>query len=126
MLEQMTQNTLKPPSEFYKFGNMLDFVQHEEGEKYFDMQVAAMDDGRVAMFHSHPFKKDISWFEFDLSTNNLNFVLDDGNTRDIGMPLNQNVAKNMQNSHQILMVLMDPKTGDAKEGNYVPLIIHRS
>ena len=107
-------------------GNLTDFVYGIDENNRLDIEVAVNETGKVVVFHSHPFKNDISWFEFDLETNKLDFVLDDGDIRDIGLPLLNNVAKHMQNSHQILMVLLDPETGDAKEGNYVPLIIHRS
>ncbi len=107
-------------------GNLTDFVIGKAGDERLDIQVAIQNDGRVVVFHSHAFRGDVSWFEFNLTTNKLDFILDDGDIRDIGLPLTQDVAKHMQNSHQILMVLMDPKTGEAKEGNYVPLVIHRS
>ena len=105
-------------------GNLIDFVDGVDDDGRLDIEVAIKQDGKVVVFHSHPFKTDISWFEFDLTSNRLDFVLDDGQVRDIGLPLLNNVAKHMQNSHQILMVLMDPETGEAEEGNYVPLIIH--
>ncbi len=109
------------------FGNVLDFVERQPGDSArFDLEVAVMDDRRVVVFHSHKFKSDISWFEFDLSNNRLDFILEDGANREIGLPLTADVAKNMQNAHQILTVLMDPKTGQAQSGKYVPLIIHRS
>jgi hypothetical protein len=106
--------------------NIADFVDGYDPAKGLDLEVAINEKGGVTVFHSHPFTGDISWFEFDLRTNKLDFVLDDGDVRDIGLPLSQGVAKHMQNAHQILMVLMDPKTGDAKAGVYVPLVIHRS
>ena len=115
-----TQANERPP-----VGTLVDFVYGVSEKDRLDIEVAIGDDGRVVVFHSHPFKKDISWFEFDLETNKLDFVLDNGDIRDIGLPLSQDVAKHMQNSHQILMVLMDLETGQAKEGNYVPLMIHR-
>ena len=125
MLGHMTETPIeKNPSTQY--GHLLDFVVNESGDKRFDIEVAVMNDGKVVVFHSHPFRSDISWFEFNLTTNKLDFILDDGDVRDIGLPLKQELAKNMQNSHQILMVLMDPKTGDAQVGQYVPLILHRS
>ena len=121
----MTETPIeKNPSTQY--GHLLDFVVNESGDKRFDIEVAVMNDGKVVVFHSHPLRSDISWFEFNLTTNKLDFILDDGDVRDIGLPLKQELAKNMQNSHQILMVLMDPKTGDAQVGQYVPLILHRS
>lgn len=110
----------RPPIE-----SIRDFVDCGKDE-YLDLEVAIKEDGRVVIFHSHPFKNDLSWMEFDLETSKLDFILDDGAIRDIGMPLNAGVTKHMQNSHQILMVLMDPKTGEATEGHYVPLIIHRA
>ena len=107
-------------------GNLTDFVVGITEDNRLDIEVAIKQDGKVVVFHSHPFKNDVSWFEFDLDTNKLDFVLDDGDIRDIGLPLLDNVAKHMQNSHQILMVLLDQETGEAEEGNYVPLIIHKS
>jgi hypothetical protein len=35
------------------------------------------------------------------------------------------MKKYMQNSHQILTVLLDNETGDAKEGFYYPLILQK-
>jgi hypothetical protein len=104
--------------------SLRDFVYIGKDE-YLDIEVAIKEDGRVVVFHSHPFRNNLSWMEFDLGTNRLDFVLDDGAIRDAGLPLNQSVAKHMQNSHQILMVLLNPETGEAKEGNYVPLILHK-
>ena len=105
--------------------SLRDFVQIGKDE-WLDLEVSIMEDGKVVVFHSHPFKNDLSWMEFDLGSSKLDFVLDDGDIRDIGMPLNAAVSKHMQNSHQVLTVLMDPETGDATEGNYIPLIIHQS
>lgn len=106
--------------------SLRDFVQGLDPSSRFDIEVAIKEDGHVVVFHSHPFKEEISWFEFDLGTNKLDFILEDGKIRDIGLPLTKDVAKYMQNSHQILTVLMDPKTGEASGGQYVPLVIHRS
>ena len=120
----MNKETEIESSDRPQVGNLTDFVYGVTEDNRLDIEVAIKEDGRVVVFHSHPFKNDVAWFEFDLGTNTLDFVLDDGDIRDIGLPLSKNVAKNMQNSHQILMVLLDPETGEAKEGNYVPLIIH--
>lgn len=119
MTEQQTPQTERPP-----VGNLTDFVVGINEHNRLDIEVAIKEGGHVVVFHSHPFKKEVSWFEFDLRTNKLDFILDNGEVRDIGLPLRQNVAKHMQNAHQILMVLMDPKTGEAEKGHYVPLIIH--
>ncbi len=121
MSETPNESSEKPP-----VGNLTDFVYGVDKDHHLDIEVAVNEAGKVVVFHNRTFKNDISWFEFDLGTNKLVFVLDDGETRSTGLPLGQDVANNMQDSHQILMVLLDDDTGDAKEGNYVPLIIHRT
>ncbi len=107
-------------------GNLTDFVYGVDEDHHLDIEVAVNEIGKVVLFHNRVFKNDIAWFEFDLETCKLVFVLDDGKTRDAGLPLSKNVAKYMQNSHQILMVLLDNENGVTKEQNYVPLMIHKA
>ena len=107
-------------------GNLTDFVTGVDATHPLDIEVAVNEKGKVVIFHNRPFKNEVSWFEFDLGSSKLDFVLDDGDIRNTGIPLRSEIAKYMQNSHQILMVLMDDETGEAKQGNYVPLVIHRS
>ncbi len=121
MTEDTEVHPERPPA-----GNLTDFVYGVDKENPLDIEVAVKEDGKIVLFHNKPFKNDLSWLEFDLGTNELDFVLDDGEIRDVGLPLTENVAKHMQNSHQILMILLDDNTGEAKEGNYIPLIIHKS
>ena len=106
-------------------GNLTDFVDGADENNPLEIEVVTNDDGRVIVFHDKPFNKEVSWFEFDLESNKLDFILDGGETRDIGLPLVPAMARNMQNTHQILMVLMNDETGDADKGKYVPLILHR-
>lgn len=114
------------PAERPPVGNLTDFVSGIDETNRLDIEVAIKEGGNVIIFHSHPFSREVSWFEFDLKTNKLDFVIDNGDVRDIGLPLSSAVAKHMQNAHQILMVQMNPQTGEAQEGSYIPLIIHRS
>lgn len=106
------------------YGNLLDFVYHVEGTDPLHVEVGVKKDGKVAVFHNKPFKRDLSWIEYDIGRNKLDFIMDDGEIRDVGVPVNKDVAKYMHNTHQVLMVLLDDETGEAKEGYYVPLIIH--
>lgn len=117
--------TTEHSDELPKRGNLTDFVYGVDENNSLQIEVAVKEDGRCAIFHNKPFRNDLSWLEFDLDTYNLDFVMDDGEIRNVGMPLTKDVSKNMQNSHQVLMVLMDDETGDAKEGYYVPLILHK-
>lgn len=120
MTDKTSQIAERPP-----VGNLTDFVHGVDENNHLDIEVAVTEQGKVVVFHNRAFKKEIAWFEFDLGTNKLDFILDGGDIRDAGLPLTKDVAKYMQNSHQILMVYMDNETGEAKEGNYVPLIIRR-
>lgn len=120
MSEVIGQTGLGP-----RYGDLTDFVYGCEDGSRLDIHVAVKEDGKCAIFHNKPFRNDLSWLEFDLDTYRLDFVLDNGEIRDAGLPLSKDVSKNMQNSHQVLMVLLDDETGEAKEGHYVPLILHR-
>ncbi len=121
MAEDKNPQNERPP-----VGNLTDFVYGVEDGSRLDIEVAIKEDGKVVLFHNKPFKNELSWLEFNLGTNELDFILDNGEIRDVGLPLTQNVAKHMQNSHQVLMVLLDDDTGEAKEGNYIPLMIHQT
>ena len=106
------------------FGNLLDFVYHKEGSDPLLVEVGVKQDGKVAVFHNKPFKNELSWIEYDIGKNAIEFVMDNGEVRNIGVPVNKEIAKNMHNTHQVLMVLLDDESGQAKEGYYIPLIIH--
>lgn len=110
-------------SEIPNKGNLTDFVYGVTKDSDLHIEVAVKEDGRCAIFHNKPFRKDLSWLEFNLDTYELDFVLEGGEVRNAGLPLTKDVSKNMQNTHQVLMILMDDQTGEAKEGIYVPLIL---
>lgn len=121
MSEYVGQNEATKPA-----GNLTDFVYGVTDDSRLEIEVFVKDDGKCVIFYNKPFKSQVSWLEYDLGTCKLDFVLDNGDIRDIGIPLRSELSKNMQNSHQVLMVLMDEETGLAKEGVYIPLILHRS
>ncbi len=107
-------------------GTIVDFFYGvEEGDSNLRIDVTVKEDGKCAVFHNKPFKKDLSWLEFDLDSSRLDFVLDGGEARNFGVPVKQELRKHMHNTHQILMILMDDDMGDPKEGLYIPLILHR-
>lgn len=122
-MNEETHNDLRerPP-----VGTLIDFVDGVDENNHLDIEVAVNEEGKIVVFYNRIFKNPIAWFEFDLGSNKLDFILDDGDIRDTGLPLGRDMSKYMQNSHQILMVLLDNDTGEAKEGTYVPLIIHRN
>jgi len=120
-VDHIEQNEEKPP-----VGTLADFVYGVTKDNELEVSVAINEDGRVILFHNKVFKNNLSWLEFDLRTNELDFILDGGEMRNFGMPLDRSVSKHMQNTHQVLTVLLDDETGNAKEGHYIPLILHQS
>lgn len=92
----------------------------------FKAELRVNEGANVAVLHSEPFKKELSWLEFDLDTKRLTFVMDDGDMRDFGIMIPDQYARDMQNAHQVLMVQTDEKTDEPMSGQYFPLIIHRA
>lgn len=107
-------------------GNLTDFVEGVDGEHPLDLEVAVDSKGKVVIFHDKPFTKEIGWFEYDVTCSKLDFIIGEGDVRDIGLPLSPAIAKHMQNTHQILLIYMNDETGEAEKGDYIPLIIHQS
>lgn len=91
----------------------------------FKVDLVINDTAEVYVFHNKPFRKKLSWLEFDLGTNNLDFVMNDGDVRNFGAKVPGHLARHMQNAYQVMMVLMDEKSGQPVSGDYFPLIIHR-
>lgn len=106
-------------------GTIVDFFYGAEDGSNLKFEISVLEGGKCAVFHNKPFKKDLSWLEFDLDSSRLDFVLDGGESRNFGVPVKQELTKHMHNTHQVLMILMDDEMGDPKEGNYVPLILHK-
>lgn len=100
-------------------------VYSEVDDQEFKIDLVVNEGAKVAVFHNKPFRKDLSWLEFDLDDSRLDFVMDDGDIRNFGVSVPRNFSREMQNAHQVLMVLMDEKAGEPLNGGYFPLIIHR-
>ena len=123
MSETNISNTAHFPSKHDRIGaNLAEFVYGCDEDNTLDLEVAIKQDGRVILFHNRPFKKSLDWFEFSLKDSILYFVVDDGKEKG-GIPVTPNVAPHMQNTYQILTILLDNETGEAKEGKYIPLMI---
>jgi hypothetical protein len=98
---------------------------NEFQDESYIFELTVNESNKVLVFYNKPLKKPLSWLEFDLGTNRLDFVTDDGDAKQFGMPVRSDLAKNMQNAHQVLMVMVDEVTGEALDGEYFPLILHR-
>jgi hypothetical protein len=110
------------------------YIEHAEPNAFaseiddpgFKLNLAVNEQARVVIFHNKPFRTRMSWLEFDLNKNRLDFVMNDGSIRNFGIPVAPDLAKYMQNAFQVLVVLIDEKTGEPEGGSYFPVIIHRA
>lgn len=92
----------------------------------FKIDLVINDVAEVYLFHNKPFRKAISWLEFDIDSKNLDIIMGDGEQRSFGVRIPDRFARHMQNAFQVMMVLMDKNTGKPSHGDYFPLIIHRA
>lgn len=107
-------------------GNLTDFVDGVDKDNPLDLEITVdANTNNVVIFYNKPFTTDISWFEYNLKTSKLDFIMDGGEIRDVGMPLNASIARYMQNAHQILTVEMNDETGQANKGAYIPVILQQ-
>lgn len=109
---------------------MVEHIETPEGfnefqDKSYRFELAVNEEAKAFVFYNKPLENKLSWLEFDLGTNKLDFVMEDGDLRDFGMPVHPDLAKHMQNAHQVFMVQIDEESGDALEGEYFPLILHK-
>ncbi len=124
MSDEETTHDYKPQRK--DVNTLVDLVTGVEEGNPLHLEVAVDDGGRVIVFHDKPFRSDIKIFEYDLNTNTLDFIMDDDEKRDLGFALKPEIAKYMQNAHQILTILLNDGTGEGVAGKYIPIIIHRS
>lgn len=90
----------------------------------FHLELAVNDAGRLIVFHSRPFTKRLSWLEFDMTNSKLDFIMNDGDVRQFGVPVHGDLAKLMQNTYQIMVVQVDEDTMEPEEAVWMPLILH--
>lgn len=95
-------------------------------EQEMKVELVITDKAEAYIFHNKPFKRQISWVEYDLDHNKLDFVMNDGDQRNFGLLVKRDLGKYLQNAYQILVVLRDEQSGEPIEGEYFPIIIHRA
>jgi len=82
------------------------------------------DGPEAFVFHDQPFSKTLSWIEYDLASSRLDFILEDGEIRNFGIPIDRKYSPYMQNLHTISVVLQE--NGECVDGYDFPLIVHRA
>lgn len=81
------------------------------------------DMGTMFIIHDRPFTKTLSWIEYNITTSRLDFVMEDGDLRNFGIPVDPKFGAYIQNSHTIPVAQM--VNGKVVAGHEFPLITHR-
>lgn len=89
------------------------------------VQLIVGQDSSIYILHDKPFSKELSWIEYDLDRSNLDFIMEDGDLRNFGIPIDPKFGAYMQNIHSIGVVLAEGLQ-NVIDGAVFPLIIHRA
>ncbi|PCI00802.1 MAG: hypothetical protein COB76_02775 [Alphaproteobacteria bacterium] len=76
------------------------------------------------IFHEHSFGATLSWLEYDLETGRLDFIAEDGDLRNFGIPVSKDIGAYLQNIHSICVA--HKSGGNVISEVDLPLITHRS
>ena len=91
----------------------------------YDMEIYLMRgiQGGLYIIQDRPFSAGIlSWVEYDHENGMLNFIMDDGDIRDFGMPISPEFAEDLVEYKNILIALIQNSL--YVDGAEFPLIVH--
>jgi|GEM_PF-2209145 len=81
------------------------------------------DQAEVCIIHDRPFTIELSWLEYNSKNSQVDFVLDDGQIRNFGIPVLQEFRAYFHNAHVVNLVYFNPVTKKAESGVELPLIV---
>ena len=93
---------------------------HPDMDIELDICVDRTDEAICVLFDK-PFQKELSWIEYDATNASIDFIMDDGDTRNFGMPVPQNVQPYMAGKSCVSFIRREGK--ELLEEIEVPLII---
>lgn len=122
---------MSPPSKKPSTSDVFNKGTHPDSGVSVELLVT--DKAEAILFHDRVFLKELSWLEYNLDNSTLTLVMEDGDVRDFGIPVDPQLGKYLQNAYQVLMVNTEGKKditeADLQDPNlkeeYMPLIIHR-
>lgn len=79
--------------------------------------------GELCFFHDKPFSKPISWLEYNPDTNIIEFMTEDGEVRNFGIPLPEKYKPAVANAKTAYVIHKNPETKKVVSGKDVPLVI---
>lgn len=89
-----------------------------------NLDLIVSDRAEICVFHDKPFSKILSWLEYDSRTNRVDFIMEDGDIRNFGIPVEAKLRPYFHNAYVVNIVEMNPTTKKVVGGMELPLIIH--
>lgn len=87
------------------------------------LDLVVSETAEIYVFHDRPFDNELSWIEFDIGRCDLNFIFADGDVRNFGLKVKQELAAYMQNAFSVKVVRVEKE--EVQDGVEMPLIVHR-
>ena len=88
-----------------------------------NVRIIIGEGGSAFILYDRPFNKLVSWFEYNLDKNSLEFIMEDGDIRDFGIPVARDVGRYLQNVHFVSFVHANgTRINDSFD---LPLIVHK-
>lgn len=81
------------------------------------------DESEVCVMHDKPFSKTLSWLEYDSKNSTVDFIMEDGDLRNFGIPVDRKYRAYFHNTHVVNMILWNPVTKKLESGAELPLIV---
>tara|TARA_B100001989_G_C24526693_1_gene459085 strand:- start:710 stop:1021 length:312 start_codon:yes stop_codon:yes gene_type:complete len=88
---------------------MMDVLSKSPLNEIMSCGVMSNGSGQVIIFHDRPIEEEISWIEYDQSSNSFSIVYVDGFTQSLGFEINSKTAMNLMNSGQVVLAYLEGK-----------------
>lgn len=99
-------------------------VRAENADMDMMVDMFISDESEVCILHDKPFTKTLSWIEYDTQTSKVEFILEDGDIRNFGIPIDRKYRAYFHNTHIVNLLQWNPATKEVESGMELPLIVH--
>lgn len=86
-----------------------------------ELDMCVDKDETVCVLYDKPFVKELSWIEYDIQNASIDFVMDDGDIRNYGMPVPPSVQPYMHGKSSIAFVKREGR--ELLDEMEIPLIV---
>lgn len=104
--------------------NMMTYEPATAREQTEDIEAFLLLDNpnEAYIFHELPFGATLSWLEYDIDSGRIDFIMEDGDIRNFGIPVSKEIGAYLQNIHLICVALKNG--GNVLSEIDLPLIVH--